>query len=97
MLRGSGPRHPAPRLFRDAVLRFFKDPLNHPHKWQWATYYWNISDLYSEPEVRALFDTAVRTIQEAGFDPVRLGRSESGLFPSKDKMNRTPVANDPSR
>jgi hypothetical protein len=79
MLRGRGPRHPGPRLFRDKILRVFRDPLNHPDEWQWATGYWDISDLYSEPEVRALFDAAVQTIREAGLDPVRFGRQKTGI------------------
>ncbi|MBI1898499.1 MAG: HEAT repeat domain-containing protein [Acidobacteria bacterium] len=93
MLRGRGPRHPAPQLFRDKVLRVFKDPLNHRDEWQWATWYWAISDLYSEPEVRALFDTAVRAIQETGFDPVRFGRQktetpEAEPVPSQHKLDK---------
>lgn len=53
------------------------------------TSYWDISDLYSEAEVRALFDTAERTIQEAGFDPVRFGRQKTETpVPSQHKVDK---------
>jgi hypothetical protein len=74
MLGRTGLQHPAPQMFREAILRVLRDPLRHPDQWRWATWYWDMSDLHPGPEVRALFDAAVRTIQEAGFDPVSFGR-----------------------
>ncbi len=74
ILRAAGLRHPALRLFRDRVLCVLKDPLKHPDEWQWAMCYWDTKNLSVEPEVPALFDEAVRTIRQAGFDPDRFGR-----------------------
>ncbi|HZO55054.1 MAG TPA: HEAT repeat domain-containing protein [Bryobacteraceae bacterium] len=91
MLRFSGPRHFGPRLFRDRVLQVFKDPLNHSDEWQWATGYWDISELYCELEVQALFDAAVRTISEAGFDPVVFGRKKRGTLECEVPRQGEPV------
>jgi hypothetical protein len=77
MLCRTGRRHPAPQMFRETILRVLRDPLRHSDQWRWATGYWNVSDLPSEPEVRDLFDAAVRTIQEAGLDPVSFGRQKT--------------------
>ncbi len=72
MLRGTGARHA--KMFRETMLSILKDPMNHRDQWQWAASYWDSSDAFDGAEARSLFDAAVRTIHDAGFDPVVFGR-----------------------
>jgi len=74
VLYGTGMRHPARDTFREEMLAVLQDPLQHPVKWPWAAWYWDIFDLASQSEARSLFDAAIQTIHKAGFDPVQFGR-----------------------
>jgi len=78
MLRGYKlTRFPIEQIFRETILAVMRDPLNHADKWRWADCYWQNAIAGSKIDGSALYDTALRKIVEAGFEPVRFGRRES--------------------
>ena len=71
MLRGyKKSRFPIEQIFRETILRVMREPLNHSHQWRWADCYWDDALAGSVPEGRMLYETALRQIREAGFEPV---------------------------
>ncbi len=71
MLRGyKKSRFPIEQIFRETILRVMREPLNHSHQWRWADCYWDDVLAGSVPEGRMLYETALRQIREAGFEPV---------------------------
>ena len=74
MLQGSSAKQSTRDKFRDTLLRALQDPLTHPDLWQWAADYWDATPFQCSPEVQGLFESAVQTIHQAGFDPVCYGR-----------------------
>jgi len=63
-------RFPIEQVFKQTILRVMREPLNHSHRWRWADCYWDDALAGSLPEGRMLYETALRQIREAGFEPI---------------------------